>query len=122
MKGIIFEIKRFAVHDGEGIRTTVFLKGCSLKCVWCHNPEGLIPDPQLGYFAHKCVGCGACVNSCLNGAHTVENREHVFNRNRCTLCGRCEETCPNNALKLYGKPMSVDELLPLLMEGQGLLH
>lgn len=63
MKGNIFEIKRFAVHDGPGIRTTVFFKGCPLGCVWCHNPEGISAKPQLAYYAHKCVGCGSCVQA-----------------------------------------------------------
>lgn len=70
MKGNIFDIKRFAVHDGPGIRTTVFFKGCPLRCVWCHNPEGLSAKPQLAYYAHKCVGCGCCVSGCPVGVRT----------------------------------------------------
>ena len=72
MKGNIFDIKRFAVHDGPGIRTTVFFKGCPLRCVWCHNPEGLSAKPQLAYYAHKCVGCGSCVSVCPVGAHALD--------------------------------------------------
>ena len=67
MKGLtadIFEIKRFAVHDGDGIRTTVFFKGCPLRCIWCHNPEGLEKSPRLAYFGHKCIGCGLCTTRC----------------------------------------------------------
>ena len=72
-KAVISDIKRFAVHDGDGIRTTVFLKGCPLKCVWCHNPEGISLHPQIAYYQHKCVGCGECVKVCRAKAHKIEN-------------------------------------------------
>ena len=71
MKGIISDIKRFAVHDGEGIRTTVFFKGCPLKCVWCHNPESIDFKPQLAYYMNKCIGCGECVSTCPSNAHKI---------------------------------------------------
>ena len=116
MKARIFEIKRFAVHDGDGIRTTVFFKGCPLRCVWCHNPEGIGLAPQLSFFAEQCVGCGACVRSCPVGAHSMEQGSHCLDRTACTACGACESVCPENALRLYGKEMTVDELLPLLLE------
>ena len=93
MKAIIFEIKRFAVHDGDGIRTTVFFKGCPLRCVWCHNPEGIGFEPQVAHYEHKCIGCGEC------------KRE-----------GFTPESCLGEAYALYGKEMTVDELLPLLLE------
>lgn len=116
MKARIFEIKRFAVHDGDGIRTTVFFKGCSLKCVWCHNPEGLTTKPQLAYLDNKCKSCGACANICQNGAHEIKDGKHVFNRNKCVNCGGCEKNCFYNALVLYGKEVTVEELLPILLE------
>ena len=116
MKATIFEIKRFAVHDGDGIRTTVFLKGCPLKCVWCHNPEGISAKPMLAYFAHKCIGCGECVNSCLQNAHKMEENGHFFLRDLCIGCGVCESACLGEALTLYGKEMTVEELLPVLLE------
>ncbi len=116
MKGMIFEIKRFAVHDGDGIRTTVFLKGCPLKCVWCHNPEGIDKEAQLAYYAHKCVGCGACSSACPEGAHGIENGIHTFDRAHCTACGKCAEVCLGAALTLYGTEMTVEALLPLLLE------
>ena len=93
MKAIIFEIKRFAVHDGDGIRTTVFFKGCPLRCVWCHNPEGLSLAPQTARYEHKCIGCGECKKE-----------------------GFTPEDCLGEATVLYGKEVTVEELLPLLLE------
>ncbi len=116
MKARIIEIKRFAVHDGDGIRTTLFLKGCPLKCVWCHNPEGICPAPELAYMKEKCIGCGECLAVCAAGAHSVKDGLHVFEREKCVGCGKCEEVCLGGALKFYGREMSVDELLPLLLE------
>ena len=93
MKATIFEIKRFAVHDGDGIRTTVFFKGCPLRCVWCHNPEGLSHTPELAFYEHKCIGCGECKKD----GFTVED-------------------CLGEARVPYGREVSVDELLPILLE------
>ena len=116
MKAKIFEIKRFAVHDGDGIRTTVFFKGCPLKCVWCHNPEGISSKTELAYYAYKCISCGECLSLCPTGAHAMQNDKHVFNRKRCIACGKCAEVCLGNALTLYGKEMTVEELLPILLK------
>lgn len=116
MKAKIFEIKRFAVHDGDGIRTTVFFKGCPLKCVWCHNPEGISFAPQLAYYEDKCINCGECVAVCPAGAHSVTAQGHTFDREKCTGCGKCSEGCLGNALTFYGKETSVEELLPILLE------
>lgn len=116
MKANIVEIKRFAVHDGDGIRTTVFFKGCPLKCVWCHNPESMDFKPQLAYYENKCANCGDCMFVCGNEVHSVKNGSHKINRDRCIGCGKCEKMCLNDALKLHGKEMSVEELLPLLIE------
>lgn len=115
-KARIFEIKRFAVHDGDGIRTTVFLKGCPLKCVWCHNPEGISFRPQLAYYLGKCIGCEECVTACTQNAHTFDNGLHVFDRNLCSACGKCEDACLGQAVKCYGSEMSIEELLPSLLE------
>ena len=115
MKAGIFEVKRFAVHDGDGIRTTVFFKGCPLKCVWCHNPEGIDFKPQLAYYENKCIGCGKCVQVCPANAHGM-NQGHLFEREKCLACGKCADVCLGNALTFYGKEMSVDELLPMLLE------
>ena len=116
MKARIFEIKRFAVHDGDGIRTTLFLKGCSLKCLWCHNPEGIDFKPQLAYYADKCISCGECVNVCKAGAHQMSPNGHVFDRSLCVSCGMCDNVCLGNALTFYGRNMSVDDLMPKLLE------
>ena len=111
---LICEIKRFAVHDGDGIRTTVFFKGCPLKCVWCHNPETQSPKPQLAYYAHKCIGCGRCTEVCR--AHQFRDGKHQIDRSLCVGCGKCTEICLGDALKLYGTPVTVEELLPQLLE------
>jgi len=116
MHAIISDLKRFAVHDGDGIRTTVFLKGCSLKCVWCHNPEGIGFKPQLAFYKDKCIDCGECVSLCPSGAHKIGEHGHSFDRSLCIGCGKCSEVCLGNALTFYGKKMTVDELLPLLLE------
>lgn len=117
MEGSIFDIKRFAVHDGRGIRTTVFFKGCSLKCIWCHNPEGIYHARQLGFLAHKCVHCGACAAVCPSGAHTLDaGHSHHFDRSKCLLCGKCASACRNKALALYGQSVTVEEILPALLQ------
>ncbi len=116
MKAKIFEIKRFAVHDGDGIRTTVFFKGCPLKCVWCHNPESIGFKPQIAFYENKCIGCGDCVSVCPSCAHKITQEGHVFERDLCVACGKCADVCLGNALTFYGKEMTVDELLPILLE------
>ena len=112
--GLVTDLKRFAVHDGDGIRTTVFLKGCPLKCLWCHNPEGLSYKPQLAYYAHKCVGCGECVRLCR--CHKIVDGQHVYDPAGCVHCGKCEDACLGNALKLQGRKVTVEELVPQLLE------
>ena len=114
--GRIVNIKRFEIHDGDGIRTTVFLKGCPLACLWCHNPECIGFKPQLSYLAHKCIGCGACVAACPNGAHAVIDGAHTFDRANCTACGKCADVCLGEALTLYGKDYTAKELAPVLAE------
>lgn len=116
MKAKIVEIKRFAVHDGDGIRTTVFMKGCPLACVWCHNPEGIGFDAQLAYNENKCISCGECALVCPENAHDMREGKHEFDRDKCIACGKCEAACLNGALKFYGRETSVPELLPILLE------
>lgn len=120
--GIVTDFKRFAVHDGDGIRTTVFLKGCPLKCVWCHNPESISPKPELAFYAEKCTGCGECMRVCPNGAHLFEAGDtpdsyiHRLDRTKCAACGKCAEVCVSGALKLCGRRMSVDEVMKIVAE------
>lgn len=116
MKGIISDIKRFAVHDGDGIRTTVFFKGCPLKCVWCHNPESIDFKPQIAYYHSKCIGCGECVSVCPVSAQKITENGHVLERDKCIACGKCETVCLGEALKFYGKEITVEELLSKLLE------
>lgn len=117
MSGNIFDVKHFAVHDGPGIRTTVFFKGCPLKCIWCHNPESISGKKQLGFLSHKCVRCGKCVTVCPQGAHYIdENGQHKFDRNKCVACGTCVSACYAKALTLYGKQVDVESLVAELLE------
>ena len=113
MNANVFEIKKFAVHDGDGIRTTVFLKGCPLKCVWCHNPEGISAKPQVALLENKCVMCGSCRNVCEN--HMFAD-SHTINREACISCGKCIKSCLAGALKLYGTEMSTEEILDAVLE------
>ena len=116
-KANIFQVKHFAVHDGPGIRTTVFFKACPLKCIWCHNPEGLGPQRELSFVEHKCTNCQGCVSVCPNGAHyTDSDGLHRFNRELCVSCGACVDACYNSCLTLYGTEVSSDELLKELLE------
>ena len=110
----IVEIKRFAVHDGDGIRTTVFFKGCPLKCLWCHNPETLSPKRQLAFYKHKCVMCGKCAEVC--SLHSLSGGIHVINKEKCVLCGRCAEVCPQSAIEVFGTEMTVDEVCAALIK------
>ena len=111
MNGIVTDIQRFSVHDGPGIRTTVFLKGCNLRCAWCHNPETLRPEPQLQFLPGRCIGCGACVDACPAGAHERRADGHVLHRDRCTVCGRCAEVCYAGALTVVGREMTAEAVL-----------
>lgn len=114
MKAQIMDIKRFAVHDGDGIRTTIFFKGCPLRCVWCHNPEGLMKQTQLSYNEHKCISCGSCKDICM--ANRIVDGKHVFDRSACDACGACERICPSGCFKVYGKECTVDQLLEIVQE------
>lgn len=115
MVGRVFDIQRFSTHDGPGIRTTVFLKGCPLHCLWCHNPEGISPQSHLSFDSEKCADCGECVRVCRNQAHTVEITNelviHTLDRLRCEVCGDCALRCPAGCLELVGRDLTVDEVM-----------
>lgn len=110
-KGKIFAIKNFEIHDGDGLRTTVFLKGCPLRCRWCHNPEGLEAKSLLAFYKDKCRSCGMCARVCPSGAHTTADGVHVYDRSRCTACGACERVCPSGAIKIFGEEIGASELV-----------
>jgi len=105
MLGIISDIQRFSVHDGPGIRTTVFLKGCNMRCAWCHNPETLRAHPELRVDIARCLGCGACVRACVQGAHVLTGAVR-FARERCQVCGACALACSTGGVALVGRSMS----------------
>ena len=113
--GTIFDIQRFSLHDGPGIRTTVFLKGCPLDCLWCHNPEGKLSTPQLMFDPHKCQLCSACVDSCENGVHEISENKHFINFESCNLSGACTKACPNTALSIVGNNFTVEEIIDIVM-------
>mgnify|MGYP000849577027 CR=1 FL=1 len=118
ISGLIFNVQRFSIHDGPGIRTTVFLKGCPLRCFWCHNPEGLDLLPALQYWDHRCTRCGACVTVCPDHLHHLESGAHRIDRERCTACFRCVDQCYSGALEPSGRRVRISELLPQLLADQ----
>ena len=107
MTGVLFDIEKFALHDGPGIRTTVFLKGCPLRCIWCHNPESQEVQPEISFIPEKCIGCGKCVEVCPAGAI----HDGIFDRSKCIRCGKCTKQCYVGARESIGREMSVEEVL-----------
>src|SRR5450830_1525153 len=93
--GVIFDIDHYAVHDGPGIRTCIYLKGCYLSCVWCHSPESQNMALQLLFAKSRCISCGACIKACPRNLHHIYNNEHMFTREGCNVCGKCADVCPN---------------------------
>ncbi len=110
-KGIVFNIQRFCVHDGPGIRTTVFFKGCPLRCRWCHNPEAMGHQPVLAFTPKHCAACGACADACDGRVHAVVEGAHLLDRIRCRACGQCVEACPRQALELIGREVTAAEVM-----------
>jgi pyruvate formate lyase activating enzyme len=109
--GVIFDIKRFATDDGPGIRTTIFLKGCPLDCLWCHSPESKSYEPELLFVEKNCVGCRSCENVCPEGVHSFLDHKHLLDRKGCIQCGRCVEACLQEALEIKGKKVTVEEVV-----------
>jgi pyruvate formate lyase activating enzyme len=106
----IFDIQRFSWHDGPGIRAVVFLKGCNLRCFWCHNPESQDAGPELMYYPEHCIGCGRCVTACPQGCHSISEARHVLDRESCTACGACAEACYSDALRMTGRTATIDSI------------
>ncbi len=114
----ITNIQKFSIHDGDGIRTSVFFKGCPLKCEWCHNPETQRYEREMQFDSGKCVGCGACVKACPNGALTMKDGRPVLDGALCTLCGKCENFCPAGLREIVGREYTVKELVKELLKDQ----
>ncbi len=114
-QGIVTHIQHFSIHDGPGIRATVFFKGCNQSCFWCHNPETMRPDPQLQLFLDRCIGCGQCIERCPQGAHVLVDGRRRFERARCLACGTCVDTCYAQALVLMGETRTVDEVVEIVL-------
>lgn len=109
-KAMIFDIYRGTSHDGPGLRTTVFFKGCSLRCTWCQNPEGIKPVREIWHDSRKCIGCLLCHEACKTGANILDNDGIIIDKSKCVLCGSCVEACPSMAMAFTGKEWTIDEL------------
>ena len=110
-KGTIFNIQKFSINDGPGIRTTVFMKGCPLDCLWCHNPESKSAKPEIFYDESKCIGCRGCEAVCSNKCHEFTEKVHTYNRTFCTSCGKCADACVTEALETAGKLISAEDVI-----------
>jgi pyruvate formate lyase activating enzyme len=110
-KGFVFDIKKYAIHDGPGIRTTVFFKGCPLRCQWCHNPESWRNHPELGLRRGRCVRCGQCLEACTNQAISLVEDQPVTDTGKCNLCGRCVDACLTGAREIIGQEITVGQVM-----------
>lgn len=109
--GIILEIQRMSTEDGPGIRTTVFFKGCSLKCAWCHNPESISIKPEIHWIGSRCIGCRSCLKTCTQGALSLDEKDMRIDRALCSGCGECAEACPSTAMELLGHAWELEALI-----------
>ena len=113
---LVFDIEKFSVQDGPGIRSVVFLKGCPLHCLWCHNPESQSFQKEIMFSERLCIYCGGCQSVCPEHCHSITENNHLFHRKNCIFCGKCTEKCYSAALGICGKEMSVDEVLTEVMK------
>ena len=116
MKGIVFDIQNYAIYDGPGIRTIIFLKGCPLKCEWCQNPESQKLSPEMSYFKEKCQLCEICVKACPNNALQLIDNEIRRDKALCITCGICSEKCPNQVMEIVGRDISVEEISDIVLK------
>ena len=116
ISGVVTNVQRFSIHDGPGIRTTIFLKGCNLRCFWCHNPETWRSQPEIELYPDRCLGCGECLKICPNEVHQLVNGKHILQRERCVGCGLCAENCFAQALVLVGEKKTVQEVMDEILQ------
>lgn len=109
--GRIFNLQRYSLEDGEGIRTVVFFKGCPLSCLWCHNAESILRTKEISFTPNLCLSCRACLAVCKNHCHSFSDKVHKMKRDRCEHCGKCADVCPTEAIRMVGEDITADELL-----------
>lgn len=116
--GLITDIQRFSLNDGPGIRTTVFFKGCNMRCEWCHNPETISHKKEIMFYSNKCIGCGRCFNVCPLGVHKVLDGAHIIDREKCVACGKCVESCYAEALVFSARELTSDEVMREILQDE----
>jgi pyruvate formate lyase activating enzyme len=110
-EGMVFKISRCSAEDGPGLRTVVFLKGCPLKCIWCHSPQSQKFEPEMAFIENRCIRCGACAANCSRQAQVVSKTERYVNWLRCNQCGECEPVCPSRAIETIGQYLKIEEII-----------